>query len=59
MISQGWLTKTTALNTPHCLVTVFERVDSPGELDSLVGTQTWLSHEERNVTIVRAIPSVD
>ena len=37
-------------------ITVFERVDSPGSLDSLIGTQTWLAHEERNVTIVSAIP---
>ena len=37
------------------LLTVFERVDSPGSLDSLIGTQTWLAQEERNVTIVSAI----
>ncbi|EST05430.1 hypothetical protein PSEUBRA_005107 [Kalmanozyma brasiliensis GHG001] len=36
-------------------LTMFERVDSPGSLDSVVGTQTWLAFEERNVTIVRAI----
>ncbi len=35
---------------------MFERVDSPGSLDSLVGTQTWLAFEERNVTIVSVIP---
>ncbi|KAJ9479018.1 hypothetical protein PHBOTO_002492 [Pseudozyma hubeiensis] len=36
-------------------LTMFERVDSPGSLDSVVGTKTWLSHEERHVTIVRAV----
>ncbi|SJX62993.1 uncharacterized protein SRS1_13816 [Sporisorium reilianum f. sp. reilianum] len=39
------------------VLTMFERVDSPGSLDSVVGTQTWLSHEERHVTIVSAVPS--
>ena len=36
---------------------VFERVDSPGSLDSVIGTQTWLSHEQRHVTIVKGLMS--
>ncbi|KIS69430.1 uncharacterized protein UMAG_11931 [Mycosarcoma maydis] len=36
-------------------LTMFERVDSPGSLDSVIGTQTWLSHEQRHVTIVKAL----
>ncbi|SAM82111.1 uncharacterized protein UBRO_04400 [Ustilago bromivora] len=38
-------------------LTMFERVDSPGSLDSLIGTHAWLAHEERNVTIASALPS--
>ncbi|SPO25720.1 uncharacterized protein UTRI_03085 [Ustilago trichophora] len=41
------------------VLTMFERVDSPGSLDKLVGTQTWLAFEERNVTIVSAVPSTE
>ncbi|PWN47466.1 hypothetical protein IE53DRAFT_321165 [Violaceomyces palustris] len=34
------------------VITMFERVTEPRSLDSLIGTKTWLAHEEREVTIV-------
>lgn len=47
----------THLFGPADVSTVFERVDSPGSLDSLIGTHAWLAHEERNVTIASALAS--
>ncbi|KAK0536240.1 hypothetical protein OC835_002080 [Tilletia horrida] len=40
-------------NEGHSIL-MFERWSEPGSLDHLVGSQVWLAHEERNVTITHA-----
>ncbi|KAK0530851.1 hypothetical protein OC834_003169 [Tilletia horrida] len=37
-------------NEGHSIL-MFERSSEPGSLDHLIGSQVWLAHEERNVTI--------
>lgn len=36
-------------------ILVFERKAQPASLDKLVGTQTYLAHEDRSVKIVKAL----
>ncbi|KAK0547480.1 hypothetical protein OC846_004842 [Tilletia horrida] len=36
-------------------ILMYERLTAPGSLDHIIGSDVWLAHEERNVTITHAL----
>ncbi|KAE8214488.1 hypothetical protein CF327_g2117 [Tilletia walkeri] len=43
-----------ATNEGHTIL-MYERLSEPGSLDKLIGTDVWLAHEERNVTLTHVV----